>query len=104
MNIYAFGKKKQVETIEPQVKIYCNVAYCFKDDAKIKGAKWDADMKKWYFIYNFEDFKDNKKLHTFIYPPFKIVKIGDIKATEENILLASKSRSHNYGMKNPEFI
>jgi hypothetical protein len=29
-------------------KIYLNVPYSQKDDAKRRGAKWDAERKKWY--------------------------------------------------------
>lgn len=37
-------------------KIYLNVAYKDKDDAKAKGARWDAKNKKWYI------YQDNKNL------------------------------------------
>ena len=60
MNSYAFGKNlHQPKPNEPQIKIYCNVAYCNKDDAKSKGAKWNNDLKKWFFTYSFKDFKEN---------------------------------------------
>lgn len=31
-------------------KIYLNVPYSQKDDAKSRGAKWDAERKKWYVL------------------------------------------------------
>ena len=40
-------------------KIYLNVAYAQKDDAKAKGARWDADKKQWYI---FEDHKNKEEL------------------------------------------
>lgn len=38
-------------------KIYLNVPYSKKDDAKSKGARWDAKCKKWYIYDN----NSNKK-------------------------------------------
>ena len=40
------------------VKIYLNVAYHNKDDAKSKGAKWDKGKKKWYI----EESSTNKEI------------------------------------------
>lgn len=103
--LYAFGKKsQQPQPIEQVIKIYCNVAYCNIDDAKTKGGKWDSDNKKWYFKYNFQDFKTNKKIHTYTFPPFKVELIGDIKATEDNILAVVRSRNMQYSIKNIEYI
>lgn len=31
-------------------KIYLNVPYFQKDDVKSRGAKWDAERKKWYVL------------------------------------------------------
>ena len=31
-------------------RIYVNVSYAQKDEAKTKGAKWEPQYKKWYFI------------------------------------------------------
>ena len=31
-------------------RIYVNVSYAQKDEAKSKGAKWEPQYKKWYFI------------------------------------------------------
>lgn len=105
MNSYAFGKNRhQPKPNEPKIKIYCNVAYCNKDDAKSKGAKWNNDLKKWHFIYSYKDFKENKKLHSYTYPPFKVELIGDIKATELNILEVVRSRNIQYSIKNAEYI
>jgi ribonuclease HI len=38
-------------------KIYLNVAYCEKDDAKSYGAKWDMKKKKWYINDNHEEIR-----------------------------------------------
>jgi ribonuclease HI len=40
-------------------KIYLNVKYENKDDAKSKGARWDPNKKQWYI---FEDNKNKKEL------------------------------------------
>ncbi len=40
-------------------RIYVNVEYKEKDNAKSKGAKWDAENKLWYFITNVK-IVDNK--------------------------------------------
>lgn len=37
---------------EPQAKLYLNVPYREKEDAKKIGAKWDRDVKKWYLPDN----------------------------------------------------
>jgi hypothetical protein len=39
--------KKDKET---ENKIYLNVSYAQKDDAKSKGARWDPSKKKWYIF------------------------------------------------------
>jgi hypothetical protein len=31
-------------------KVYLNVPYAQKDEAKVPGAKWDATHKKWYVL------------------------------------------------------
>jgi hypothetical protein len=107
MNLYAFGKNRQQpqpKLVEPKLKIYCNVAFCNKDDAKSKGAKWDADNKKWFFKLDYKEFKENKKIHTYTYPPIQVEFIGDIKATEDNILAVIKFRNIQYSIKNIEYI
>ena len=35
---------------EKEKKIYLNVPYSKKDEAKAKGARWDAPNKKWYIL------------------------------------------------------
>lgn len=45
--------------ISSQPRVYLNVKYEDKDDAKSKGARWDASQKKWYI---FEDNKNKKEL------------------------------------------
>ncbi len=34
------------------LKVYLNVSYEDKEDVKIRGAKWDADKKKWWVYRN----------------------------------------------------
>jgi hypothetical protein len=52
-----------------KVKLYCEVPFARKDEAKIKGAKWDMDKKLWYFQYDLKLFYDNKNLHTYDFEP-----------------------------------
>jgi hypothetical protein len=37
----------------PYAKIYLNVPFARKDEAKQLGAKWDASKKKWYVMENY---------------------------------------------------
>lgn len=37
----------------PYSKIYLNVPFSKKDDAKMLGAKWDNDRKMWYILDNY---------------------------------------------------
>jgi hypothetical protein len=57
---------------EYKVKIYVGVKYCDKDLVKQKGAKWDMQEKKWYFIFPLNEFINNKTLHTYQFKPFNI--------------------------------
>jgi hypothetical protein len=41
-------QKQQKELIKKRERIYINVSYKEKDDAKILGAKWDNEKKTWY--------------------------------------------------------
>jgi len=41
-------KKKMEEARKECNRIYLNVSYADKDDAKLLGAWWDTDKKKWY--------------------------------------------------------
>ncbi|MFK5948981.1 MAG: DUF5710 domain-containing protein [Methylococcales bacterium] len=36
-------------------RIYLNVPYSQKDEAKALGAKWDANKKRWYASNNLDD-------------------------------------------------
>ena len=60
--------------IKQSNKIYLFVNYYDKDDAKILGAKWDKDVKKWYTNSNNKDLIKKYgqiKLKTFLNIPFK---------------------------------
>ena len=54
---YAIGI--DVHNKEKSNKIYLNVSYANKDDAKSKGARWDAGKKQWYI---FEDNTNKEEL------------------------------------------
>ena len=44
---------------DKQIKIYFNVPYNEKEDAKKLNYKWDVDNKAWYKIYIEDEIKDN---------------------------------------------
>jgi len=56
-NYYADLFANRAIGVEPEMKeksrkIYLNVSYAQKDDAKAKGARWDAGKKQWYIFEN----------------------------------------------------
>lgn len=56
-NYYADLLANRAIGIDPNLKekfdkIYLNVSYAQKDEAKIKGAKWDVGKKQWYILEN----------------------------------------------------
>ena len=56
-NYYADLLANRAIGVEPEMKeksgkIYLNVSYAQKDDAKAKGARWDAGKKQWYIFEN----------------------------------------------------
>jgi len=63
-NYYADLLANKAIGIDPSVvkqsnKIYLNVPYAKKEDAKSKGARWDAGKKQWYI---YEDNKNKEEL------------------------------------------
>ena len=42
------------------MRIYANVPFKEKEEAKSLGAKWDAERKQWYFNYDISLVDDNK--------------------------------------------
>ena len=48
------------------VKVYLNVPYEEKEEAKRLGAWWDAKAKKWFIPYYKEEFKDYQKFFRWI--------------------------------------
>lgn len=51
-------KKETSFNTNTKDKIYLNVPFNKKDEAKMKGARWDPNMKKWYIFDN----NENKEL------------------------------------------
>lgn len=37
-------------TVQMNVRVYLDVPFCDKDEAKELGCRWDPDIKKWYCI------------------------------------------------------
>jgi hypothetical protein len=75
MDTYRFGKNRQPIFKQPvfkqEEKIYLYVPFGYKDEAKSKGAKYDAENKRWYIhksnpqydymveLYNHKNFADS---------------------------------------------
>ena len=62
-----FNKTNTVQSEKD--KIYCDVPFARKDEAKLLGTRWDMGKKLWYFQYDLKEFYDNEKLHTFDFQP-----------------------------------
>lgn len=56
-NYYADLLANKALNIQPSLskRIYLNVKYSEKEEAKSKGARWDADKKSWYIYENNEN-------------------------------------------------
>jgi hypothetical protein len=67
------------------LQIFVGVKYDNKDEAKKLGAKWDANLKKWYFTFDLVEFTKNETFHTFNFKPFKMefIKCEMSKITNE---------------------
>ena len=52
-----------------KLRLYCNIPYKRKDEAKQKKVKWDMDKKMWFFEYDLNEFFKNKELHTYDFEP-----------------------------------
>ena len=51
--------KPVIQKKESGVKKYLKISYAKKDKAKSLGARWDSNVKSWYYID--EDISDEKK-------------------------------------------
>ena len=40
----------QMNTIQMNVRVYLNIPFWDKEDAKLLGCKWDPEIKKWFCI------------------------------------------------------
>ena len=65
-------------------RIYVNVSYAQKDEAKTKGAKWEPQYKKWYFItkHNIDE-KATEHMGYEIYRIPKPKETVEVKKVEE---------------------
>ncbi len=52
-----FQQKQKEEARKESSRVYLNVSYANKDDAKSLGAWWDAEKKKWYAPNNSRKYK-----------------------------------------------
>ena len=58
-----------------KVKVYIDVPYAKKEEAKKLKCKWDPDDKSWYFIYNDDSNFENVNGNIRILLKFEILKI-----------------------------
>lgn len=56
------GIIKKTDSNNESNKIYLKVSFSQKDDAKSKGARWDANSKKWYIYENYDNIKNKEYL------------------------------------------
>jgi len=54
------------------ISVYCGVKFHEKDYFKLKGGKWDKNLKSWYMKFNLNEFLENENIHTEQYKPYKI--------------------------------
>lgn len=69
-------------------KIYLQVDYSEKDEAKALGAKWDYLNKKWYF----EDIYDSYKFEKWL--PKQAIKVEDLSDEQQEMIRLAKE-GHN---------
>jgi len=97
METYRFGKTRQPIFKQPvfkqEEKIYVYVPYEYKNDAKNKGAKYDAENKKWYIYKSHPQYDYMVELFNrknFVDSAFGVVIIGTNIDNIENKYLNKK--------------
>jgi len=71
------------------IKIYLNVPFSQKDEAKALGARWDATQKKWYAL----DDKDLSLFSKWTITSTATGKSSTTKATTETTTTSTKSNA-----------
>lgn len=82
-NVRGGGTFMWNNTIREEDKVYLEVPFIEKDNAKSLGARWDIDKKKWYYTGN-----DNKdKFVRWLPKPSKpIMKLNKLSAQQRNFV------------------
>lgn len=78
---YKFGKKiiSNKATTQANIRVYCGCKYEYKEHIKKLGAKFDMNLKSWYFDFDADELYKNDKLCTFGYKPHTVRITGTIK-------------------------
>lgn len=59
-------------------KVFVGVKKENKELAKQQGIKFDVKLKKWYIIYNYDEFINNEQLKTNEFKPYSIEILGNV--------------------------
>jgi hypothetical protein len=59
-------------------KVYVGVKKESKELAKQQGIKYDAGLKKWYIVFNYDEFISNEALKTNEFKPYSIELLGNV--------------------------
>jgi hypothetical protein len=59
-------------------KVYVGVKKECKELAKEQGIKYDVGLKKWYKVFNYDEFINNEELKTNEFKPYSIELLGNV--------------------------
>jgi hypothetical protein len=59
-------------------KVYVGVKKESKELAKEQGIKYDVGLKKWYKVFNYNEFINNEELKTNEFKPYSIELLGNV--------------------------
>ena len=59
-------------------KVFVGVKKENKELAKQQGIKYDVGLKKWYIVYNYDEFINNEELKTNEFKPYSIEILGSV--------------------------
>ena len=79
------------------IEIYVDSNYDQKDDLKQHGAKWNSDLKLWFFRYNLQSYEDKGIFkNTYDYSPcnINIVKYDTKLKQFNDVHLSSKEKGY----------
>jgi len=81
-----------------QFKIYVGVKKDTREQAKERGIKYDNNLKKWYIIFDHDQFITNDTLYTYEFKPYAIELLTTME--DEDKYKKEISKLLNYRIKN----